>query len=261
MSRGGYRGGSTLIGPASGWFGGDRKTKTKDLGKGRIEPRTGPRSELEERIARNLKRVRKNARPKAHKPRKAPPAAGLDDIPAVAPEPQAIAPPKSLTVLRREAKRARRKAEVAAQVAARPWAPDEAGQARAEAAQRTLRDLQAEALRLEALVTEAERGGARTPIKSKAPAAGGVDLTSAEVSNERDLKTAGGKKKTEKRKKARQAPPPSAGKRHWAGRACFTNPAYALQQALQEEGKGAGGRGGGARASRRRRTGGKAQRN
>lgn len=56
MAKGGYNGGSTLIRPGSSWFSTGRKQKTKDLGKGDITQRSGPRTELEIRVAANLKR-------------------------------------------------------------------------------------------------------------------------------------------------------------------------------------------------------------
>jgi hypothetical protein len=65
MSRGGYRGGSTLVGPGSGWFSRGGKTKEKDLGKSRFEPKAEPKSELERRVEQNLKRNRKITRKQA----------------------------------------------------------------------------------------------------------------------------------------------------------------------------------------------------
>lgn len=59
--KGGYRGGSTLIRPGSSWFGGRKKAKAADLGKGPTSERT-PKTALEEKASQHLKSLAKEAR-------------------------------------------------------------------------------------------------------------------------------------------------------------------------------------------------------
>lgn len=74
MSKGGYRGGSTLVGPGSDWFSGDARTKTRDLGKAKPELRTVPRTALEDRVAKQLRENRKESRRQAAGATAGPPA-------------------------------------------------------------------------------------------------------------------------------------------------------------------------------------------
>ena len=67
MGKGGYNGGSTVIGPGSGWFGGKRKIKPSDLGKGDLSPSTGIHSALERQAAVRLKANAIEARRKVAK--------------------------------------------------------------------------------------------------------------------------------------------------------------------------------------------------
>jgi hypothetical protein len=104
MSKGGYRGGSTLVGPGSGWFSRDAKTKTRDLGKARIEPRTAPRTELEERVAKQLRENRKAARRQTCAPSTKTQLLGTSETNLSAPR-EAVTPPPAMTSLTKKKKK------------------------------------------------------------------------------------------------------------------------------------------------------------
>jgi hypothetical protein len=68
MSKGGYRGGSTIVRPGTTWFSGEAKRRIRDLGTGKTEPISDQKSELEKRIAATLKANRAEARRAAAAP-------------------------------------------------------------------------------------------------------------------------------------------------------------------------------------------------